>query len=83
MDPERLESQRAALSLVPKWTETRCSCGKRTTRASGECATCFRAKGLGGSVTTMTDGQLVALLAAVRSELKRRRDEIDAAMEGA
>jgi len=81
IDPEKLEKQR--LSIVPKqhW-ETRCACGRRTTLVTGVCAACARANGVIGTVGQMTHGQLISLLAEVRAELKRRREEIDAAMGG-
>jgi hypothetical protein len=82
IDPAKLEQQqRATLKIVPPCGETKCDrCGKRTRDASGTCAPCRRSM---PDLKRLTAEQLGSLADLCRAELKRRRDEIDAAMEGA
>lgn len=80
IDPERLEAQRAGLHLVPK-SETRCArCGCRTRDAAGVCRDCKREL---PDLSRLSVERLTGLIEAAKAELKRRRDEIDAAMGGA
>jgi predicted amidophosphoribosyltransferase len=77
--PEKLEQQRAGLHLVEQ-AEGRCpTCGRRTRDVKGRCASCRRSL---PNLTRLTVEQVTGLIEQCRAELKRRRDEIDAAMEG-
>jgi len=79
IDPARLEKQR--LSLVTS-TEAKCArCGRRTRDKSGVCMACRTAHV--PALHLLTTEQIVGLIGACRAELKKRRDEIDGALEGA
>ena len=65
---------------VAKRVETKCNrCGGRTTDKTGVCVACRRI-GMLSNVRRMTTEQVASLLNACRSELQRRRDELNAAI---
>jgi hypothetical protein len=77
IDPEILSRQRRRLSIVPR-NDGKCGgCGKPTGAKSGVCTDCQN----GRTVARWTTPKLVAVRAEIDEELRRRRAEIDAALE--
>lgn len=78
IDPQRLHTQiRAVSTTAPR--EYACpSCQRRTRDATGQCVSCRRAAM--PRLERLTLPQLAALQSGIRSEMERRRAEIDAAL---
>lgn len=71
---------RQRLALVPRH-ETRCDrCGKRTTNRRGTCGVCQGAHI--PRLYRLSTEQLTGLIDSCRSELERRRSELEAALRG-
>jgi hypothetical protein len=60
--------------------ETICQCGRRTRDKSGKCRGCRHTF---PNFKTMHTGDLMRMIEAIKAELSRRREEIDAALKGA
>lgn len=82
IDPDVLVRQRGPHLVTEEHKpETKCPrCGRRTRDRRGVCHPCQKAH---PDLRRMTSEQVSALMTACRSELERRRSEINAALEGA
>lgn len=87
IDPERLQSQRLAVvgeKTEDGWPEHKCPrCGGRTrSRPGAACRRCVAGDGIRDLHLVSTD-RLLLMRGQIETELKRRRDELDAALREA
>lgn len=80
IDPEVLAKQRIyPVEKIRQGARPCVKCGAATEAKGGICRGCKNGYGL-PDVTKQTTDRLLSYLEAIRAELKRRRDELDAAL---